>query len=128
VIKEYISDRVFDGTRKVSKERAEKLKSKSIRSLVVKLEKEVAKAQKKLDDFRNKCSHPTLTYKNEGDTGSWDRNDSYWRVWKCHDCGKRWVTEQDYKTEKKYPHAIDITNLGYEGKQMLEKLKGINLE
>lgn len=61
------------------------------------------------------CEHPTLRYKNRGNTGNYDPSaDSHWTEWSCKTCGLRWDTEQDYNAVlkpmlEKYPHAKDIT-------------------
>lgn len=75
--------------------------------------KRIERDQKKLSDelkeLQEKCTHQgNLTYKYNGSSGNWDRNDSYWIEWHCKDCGKRWNTSQDnsyYQTEKQYPNS-----------------------
>lgn len=126
MIKEYISDRVFDGTRPVTKEKAQKLNSKVIRRKVKSLNDKIAKAEKELEAFKKKCPHLTLTYKNEGSTGGWDRDDSYWRNWHCHDCGLHWTSQQTYESTRKYPHTLDITYMSYDLKEHLKK-QGYNI-
>jgi transposase-like protein len=88
----------------------------------------IVEAETALEVFRETCPHPTLTYVNKGYSGNWDNDEYYWREWKCHDCGKRWQTDQSYETQKQYPQAIDVSRLDYEGKHLLKKLRGIDLE
>ena len=67
----------------------------------------------KIDEWSNKlvalqreCPHYNSWYENKGSTGSWDRDDSFWRDYECEDCGKIWTTDQSREQEKKYPHAV----------------------
>ena len=110
--------------------------NKKIKYSVANIQKQKKRIESKIDQWENAlvilqdemCPHEKLTYKNEGSSGNWDNEEYYWRDWKCYICGKRWTTDQTYESETKYPHAIDITNIGYEGKNLLEKTMGIKLE
>jgi hypothetical protein len=59
------------------------------------------------------CPHEELTGENHGDTGNWSSSDdSYWTVYVCPSCGKRWQEDQDeswYDRENK----IHRTKEGY---------------
>lgn len=66
-----------------------------------------------LESVQAKCTHQgDLTYKYQGSSGNWDRNDDcYWIEWRCQDCGKRWTTSQDDSwnlTNKVYPNSRRI--------------------
>lgn len=63
----------------------------------------------KLAELQNSCPHHNLEYKNRGNSGSWDRDDSYWTEWFCPDCDKHWTTDQSYDIKVKYSHAKDRT-------------------
>lgn len=69
----------------------------------------IEKAYKKLTDLQESCPHFDSVYKNKGSTGSWDRDDSYWREYECFDCGKLWTTDQSRVSTEKYPHAVNKT-------------------
>lgn len=60
----------------------------------------------KLTALEDSCPHYHSWYENKGSTGSWDRDDHYWRDYECEDCGKRWTTDQGIEQERKYPHAV----------------------
>lgn len=66
-----------------------------------------------LQDLQCKCTHQgNLTYKFCGSSGNWDRDDSYWIEWRCHDCGKRWTASQDNSydlTNRVYPNSTRVT-------------------
>lgn len=48
-----------------------------------------------LRNLQSICEHPNATKKGESDTGNWDRSqDSYWWIFNCPDCGKRWTEDQ----------------------------------
>lgn len=69
----------------------------------------IQKAYKKLSDLQESCPHYDSIYRNRASTGSWDRDDSYWREYECHDCGKCWTTDQSRTATEKYPHAVNKT-------------------
>ena len=49
-----------------------------------------------LQNLRDICPHENLTGENHGDSGNWSRSDdSYWCVFTCQDCGKRWSEDQE---------------------------------
>lgn len=55
------------------------------------LEELIAENQKKLDELRARCLHPTKTTTAGSNTGNYDPSaDSYWYDHDCPDCGKRW--------------------------------------
>lgn len=82
-----------------------KAKNKSITDDIENLFKELIK-------LTNECPHQDLTYKYGGSSGNWDKaDDQYWIDWKCHDCGKSWVTSQNDSwnlTRKVYSHAKEV--------------------
>ena len=61
-------------------------------------------------DLQEECQHRgELTYKYQGSSGNYDpSNDCYWIDWECHDCGKRWTTDQNYDEVRKYPNAKEL--------------------
>ena len=70
------------------------------------IEAKIKEWSNKLVALESECPHYNSWYENKGSTGSWDRDDSFWRDYECEDCGKRWTTEQSIDMEKKYPHAV----------------------
>jgi transposase-like protein len=119
---EYVSDKVFDGVRPVTKQRVKKLTSKHVRTKVKQLNAKIEKANKDLRAFQNKCPHINLTKKYAGSDGGWDYDPHYWTDWECHDCGKRWTTDQSYENDKKWPNAINITRMSTDALDILKKL------
>lgn len=53
---------------------------------------EVRQAQKNF--IQNICTHPNVVSVDKGNTGNWDRQDTYWQEHNCPDCEKRWTTPQ----------------------------------
>lgn len=56
------------------------------------------------------CPHETSVCKAEGSTGNWDRDDSYWFVFYCYDCRKRWSHDQKLGHGK----SIRVDNIEYD--------------
>lgn len=80
------------------------------------MKKKVAAAKKKIRAADNElaklvksCKHYHSFYKNHGNVGNWDRDDSYWRIYECEDCGGRWEIDQSIEAEKRFPYAINRT-------------------
>jgi transposase-like protein len=71
---------------------------------VAKADAGIKKAYQKLHDLQETCPHYDSEYRNYG-----NGEDSYWRNYECHDCGKKWQTDQAYELYKKYPYAVDKT-------------------
>lgn len=69
------------------------------------IEAKIKEWDRKLDALQESCPHYNSWYENQGSTGSWDRDDSFWRNYECEDCGKRWTTDQGIEQDRKYPHA-----------------------
>jgi len=93
-----------------AKEVYKRLKFKEqIQKKVAKARLAIQKAEEKLEAIRDTCPHYDSEYRNRGNTGSWDREDVFWREYECHDCGKRWQTDQAYENYAKYPYAKDMT-------------------
>jgi hypothetical protein len=88
----------------------EDLKKQTAGDAIVKkrlaIEAKLKEYNKKLDDLQKSCPHYRSWYENKGSTGSWDRDDSFWRNYECEDCGRVWTTDQGIEQSKKYPHAI----------------------
>lgn len=76
---------------------------------MARLLEEKKKVYKKIHDLQESCPHYDSVYKNRGSTGSWDREDFFWREYDCLDCGKHWQTDQSIAQDKKYPYAVDKT-------------------
>jgi hypothetical protein len=72
-------------------------------------ENKITVAEKALEAIIKTCHHYHCTYVNKGSTGSWDRDDYYWREYECADCGDRWTTSQSREDEKKFPYAVNKT-------------------
>lgn len=70
------------------------------------IELKIQQWQTKLEEVQNTCPHYRCFYENKGSTGSWDRDDSFWRNYECLDCGKVWTTDQSIQQDRKYPHAV----------------------
>lgn len=81
---------------------------KQIKSKLEKIKNKEIDLQKKRKIIQELCPHVNLTYENFGSSGSWDREDSYWRFWSCKDCGERWRSDQSYQYKKQFPHAVEI--------------------
>ena len=81
---------------------------KQVRSKLAKLHAKEKKISEDILDLRAQCSHKTLFYKPEGDSGGWDYVSSYWYSWRCYDCGQRWTTPQELRFTEQYPHAIKV--------------------
>jgi transposase-like protein len=93
-----------------AKEVYKRLKFKEqIQKKITTAQKAIKKAYQKLEDLQAACPHYDSEYRNKGNTGSWDREDTFWRDYECHDCGKRWQTDQAYENYKIYPYAKDMT-------------------
>jgi transposase-like protein len=93
-----------------AKEVYKRLKFKEqMQKKVAKAKDGIKKAYQKLEDIQKTCPHYDSEYRNHGSTGNWDRDDSYWRNYECHDCGKKWQTDQSYEQYEKYPYAVDKT-------------------
>lgn len=86
------------------------LKKQAAADLTVKrrlaIEHKIGEWQERLEALRSGCPHYRSWYENKGSTGSWDRDDHFWRDYECEDCGKRWTTDQGIEQERKYPHAV----------------------
>lgn len=76
------------------------------------IESKIDKLNASLEQLKETCSHYSLRYRNQGSSGGWDSEGSYWIDWYCQDCEKRWNTGQTYIAEqdvlKTYPHATKI--------------------
>lgn len=59
----------------------------------------LSEAQRAFNNGQRFCPHPLIMrdFKNEGNTGNWDRNDSYWTNHHCTLCGLRWTTAQNWE-------------------------------
>lgn len=94
-------------TEKLSaKEVYKRLKFKEqMQKKVAKADAVIKKAYQKLYDLQETCPHYDSEYRNRGNSES----EVYWRNYECHDCGKRWETDQSYGNYAKYPYAVDKT-------------------
>lgn len=56
-------------------------------------------AELSFTELQRACTHPLIArnYKNEGDSGNWDRADSYWTRHHCTLCDLRWSTNQSWQ-------------------------------
>lgn len=56
-------------------------------------------AQEAFNVLQEACPHPLILRetKNKGNTGNWDRDDSYWTEHKCLMCNKWWTTSQRWQ-------------------------------
>lgn len=104
-------DETYMEVRKLpAKEVYKRLKFKeSMQKKIAKAEDQIEKAYSKLHELQESCPHYDSVYKNRGSTGSWDRDDSFWREYECFDCGKKWQTDQSFTQDEKYPYAVDKT-------------------
>ena len=83
--------------------------AEAMKKKVAAVKKKIHKAECELARLEESCKHYHSSYKNHGSTGSWDREDHFWRIYECEDCGARWETDQSYELYKKYPYAVDKT-------------------
>jgi hypothetical protein len=69
----------------------------SVKAKRLKLEAIMNEAAMALQELKKTCDHSgKVTYKYCGDSGNYDPgHDSYWIEWRCHDCDKHWITDQD---------------------------------
>ena len=89
-----------------AKEVYKRLKFKEqIQKKVTKAQLAIQKAEEKLEDIQDSCPHYDSEFRNRGNSES----EVYWRDYKCHDCGKRWDTDQKYETYAMYPYARNMT-------------------
>lgn len=70
------------------------------------IENKIKQWDARLNELQKSCPHYHCYYEDKGSTGNWDRDDSFWRNYECMDCGRAWTTDQSYKQDKKYPHAV----------------------
>jgi hypothetical protein len=88
------------------------MKQSDVRRKIKGLNTKIEKAYQEIKAIQSVCPHADLTYKYDGDSGNYDKSlDFYWIDWCCHDCGKRWTTDQEnayHLTEVVYPHAKEI--------------------
>ena len=63
------------------------------------VENEMAKLRAELEQIQEDCPHPLIARDavNEGSTGNWDRQDSYWTRHHCKLCDRRWSTGQRWQ-------------------------------
>lgn len=74
-------------------------------------------AQEAYNVLQEACPHPLLLREtaNKGNTGNWDRNDTYWTEHKCHMCDKRWTTSQSWQHRGgKHGHPNDEKVKGHD--------------
>jgi len=53
----------------------------------------IAQLYREIDEIHNSCDHPlnNLSIVHKSNTGNYDYNsDSYWTVFECSHCGKKW--------------------------------------
>jgi len=66
----------------------------AIRNRVSELSKKRSDILDEIEIIQKNCPHHTSVYSAHGSTGNWDRDDSYWFLFYCYDCQKRWSTDQ----------------------------------
>ena len=54
--------------------------------------REIREKQQELQVHQNKCKHKKVTKKYEASTGNYD-GDSYWTIFNCLTCLKRWTED-----------------------------------
>lgn len=66
------------------------------------LHAEILERQEKIKQIQGECSHPlsARTTENKGNTGNWDRDDSYWTEHECGLCGLKWHTDQGWDNQR----------------------------
>lgn len=68
----------------------------------------IKKLNEQIAELQSLCTHLDVTKKYKGDTGNYDPSaDSYWIEWRCPDCGKFWITDQDRENSLKPGRVID---------------------
>ena len=76
-----------------------------IRKMISLFEWQKAEIDKEIKAVQENCPHKTSVYSAHGSTDNWDRDDSYWFMFYCYDCGKRWSTDQSVRP--KGPMKVD---------------------
>jgi hypothetical protein len=73
---------------------------KWVQSKMAALHIELKNAQRGIKEQQGLCSHPLISrvIKNEGSSGNWDRDDSYWTSHRCEICDLRWSTDQSWNS------------------------------
>lgn len=80
---------------------------------LIKLEKELSKINKKIQEIREKCPHPdkTLEKINIGDTGNYDpSSDRYYSNFFCARCGERWTEDQTFENSSRGIKVKEFSN------------------
>ncbi len=66
-----------------------------INTQIQRLKRTIVNAQAKIKQLQDSCSHIGLEGKYEANTGNWCKeDDSYWVVFSCPVCEKRWTEDQ----------------------------------
>lgn len=73
------------------------------------IEAKIGEWSDRLGALQDSCPHYHSWYENKGSTGSWDRDDHYWRDYECEDCGRIWTTDQGIEQDRKYSHSVKGT-------------------
>lgn len=61
------------------------------------IRKHIEKWNQSLISMQETCTHINATHVNKADTGNWCKSDdNYWTEHRCPDCGKFWLTDQDW--------------------------------
>lgn len=68
-------------------------------TIIEELNEQIKLAYAKIKEIQNECSHPLVARitVNKGNTGNWDRDDSYWTEHHCSLCDRRWHTDQSWQ-------------------------------
>jgi hypothetical protein len=99
------------------------LPHKRIRKLTDKLFRQAEEIRTEITKVQLECQHVTSVYEAGGSTGNWDREDSYWYVFYCYDCRKRWSHDQD---KGRPGNALKVDKIDYTASaEVIEFKRGI---
>jgi hypothetical protein len=73
----------------------------SIKTKRLSIEKKMGMLRLELKELQELCNHGYATHTNKASTGNYDPScDEYWTDHYCDDCGKHWMTDQDWCFKK----------------------------
>lgn len=87
---------------------------------IKRLEKQIDDLQARIDEIQESCNHQHIIYQCRGNSGNWDRDDSYWYEIICLDCMARYTKPQEYRYLK--------DRISFEIKTNLEKYQDATIE
>lgn len=83
------------------------------------LSDQIKRIQNTILKIQDDCLHELSVYSMHGNTGNWDRDDSFWYEHYCYDCRKRWTTDQSWGNES----TLKVDKIDYEKKPEIVELE-----